>query len=805
MILIRHIKATLLTILFVLHCHDFRAQKPGAIHATVTGDNIPLEFVNAAIYKLSDTAKVFKIASTDSTGRFTMNDLPAGKYILRLQLIGYLPERLLFELDSLNSEKTFNRIELKASGKTLDGIEIISHKDLIRKTSQGFVINAADNISQTGGTATDLLKNAPAVVVDPDGGITVRGKAPLILINGRNSSLGSTDRIPASSVESIEIITNPSAQYDADAEGGIINIKLKKNTARGTNGSVGLGAGYGAHGRLNSSLILNHQTGKWNFGLAYDNRFAGRTRNISANRTSYFLPQQYYLLQDRFDNRTEQTQNLRFNIDFNPNKKNAFTFELIGNMDGQDNDETLVSVFRTQSDSFHTKNSRESIEIGREKVAELAFGYNRKFDDKRRYLNVNLSSSFNFETENTNITTQSLSENDYTLGDPLVQRTYNYQNSSVSNFKIDYAHPAGKKGLLETGYKAIYRLTNADFQSQYFVNNEYVKNALASNIFNFQEQVHAAYLQYKNYTNNNDSVKWKYDVGLRAEQVYNEGKAVANSISVKRDYFNFFPVLNVSRNLRTNESLKLKIGRRINRPGLGQLNPFVDITDSLSRHGGNPYLKPELVNSAELAYSKDWKKISLTASGFYRYSTNIIRPYILLKSNGVALTTPMNYGNATTYGVEGIASFFLVKRWSCNASVSFYQQNIDGTNVNPDLANNVFSWYGKLVNNFTLWKDAKLQIITNYNSPVGNPQGKKLAVYYTDMGFQQKLFKGRGGLGLVITDVFNTQLNGYTASAPDFNYKRKSKIDTRAVSINFAWTFRSSFREDMIENKFSNE
>ncbi|MFL5752658.1 MAG: carboxypeptidase regulatory-like domain-containing protein, partial [Bacteroidia bacterium] len=416
------------------------AQNRGSVRGRVLESRTPVEFANVFISSAGDSAKTLKVTTSDSTGKFLLDGISAGNYLLKIQLMGYVPYRTTLQLDSLNASKDLQEIQLLHDGQLLDGVSIISHEDLIRKTTQGFIINAKDNISQIGGTATDLLRSVPTVVVDAEGGITIRGKNPLILINGRNSSLSATDRIPASSIESIEIINNPSAQYDADAEGGIINIRLKKNTARGTNGSVGLGTGYGASGRVNSSFIISHQEKKWNFGLAYDNRFAKRTRNISANRTSFYLPQDYYLSQIRFDNRFERTQNLKLNIDFSPDTKNQLSFEAIGNLDGQDNDETLASTFTTQTDSFTSKNSRRSIETGREKVAEFALNYARKYDDPRRSLTANASSSLNFETENTDITTQSFSPDNSNFGDPFLQRTFNYQNSSVSNLRIDYIH-----------------------------------------------------------------------------------------------------------------------------------------------------------------------------------------------------------------------------------------------------------------------------------------------------------------------------------------------------------------------------
>lgn len=781
------------------------AQNIGVIHGKVMENSVPVEFANVLLTTSADTNKIISFCVTDSLGNFSFTKLDTGSYILKVKFIGYTNVRIPVQVNSSTEVIQLEPIQLSVNSQTLDGVEIVSHKDLIKKTPGGFIFIATDNITQGGGTASDLLKNIPTVVVDMEGGVTIRGKTPLILINGRNSSLGEIERIPASSIESIEIINNPTAEYDADSEGGIINIKLKKNVSKGTNGSVGLGVGYGAHGRINSSFIINHQSNKWNFGLSYDNRFAGRTRNINANRTQYDLPTEYFLIQDRHDDRLELSQNLKFNVDFNPNEKNSFSFEAIGNMSGQDNDETLFSTLRTQTDSFNSKNSRESIEIGREKVMEFAFNYNRKFADERKSFKINLSTSFDFDTENTDISTQSLYEDDSYFGSPYLQRTFNYQNSNVSNFRLDYTNPIGKTGTLEMGYKGIYRVTDAEFQNQYFTGTEYLINPSVSNIFHFNEQIHAAYLQYKGYVGVGDSLKWKYDIGLRGEQVLNEGYAVANSISVKREYFNLFPTGNLAYYLKPSEFVKLSFSRRINRPDLEDLNPFIDITDSLSQHGGNPYLRPELANAAELGYTKEWKKVSLTGNFFYRYTTNIIRSFIVLQSNGVALTQPQNFGNMNTLGVEGIISIFPSKFWMMNTSVSVFQQNISGSVVNSIVASNVFSWYGKMINNFSIWKGGKLQLTANYNSPVGTPQGKKVAIYYLDLGLQQKLFKGKAGLGLVITDVFNTQINGYSAIDYNFSYNRRFKIDTRAAILTFAYSFGTLFNEEMIENKFSND
>lgn len=794
---------SILLLLLLVTVISVQAQKQYQVTGVIIEKKMKIEFASIVLFK--DSTKVYRSQISDSTGSFTLNEIAAGNYKLSINLIGYLTKTIALSIGGEKIVTDLGVIEMQADKAMLKQVEVSSQRKLIRKTPGGFIFSAKDNITQAGGTATDLLKNTPTVVVDIEGGITLRGKTPMILINGRNSTLSSTDRIPASSIESIEIINNPSAKYDADAEGGIINIKLKKNESNGTNGSIGLGTGMGAEGRYNSALLINHQQGKWNLGIAYDNRFAGRTRHADAARTNFNLPDQYLLSQFRNDQRYEQTQNAKLNLDYTANKNNRFSLELVGNLEGQDNKETLVSRMDKSNKTFNYQNSRFSNEIAREKAFEYAAEYLHSFSDKRKTLKASFSSGHNNDKENTDINTQSLNADYSVLGTAFLQRTHTYEDALIQNYKLDFSSPAGNTGTIEAGYKGTNRRTDNDFQSLNLVGSTYIPNAKASNIFHFSEQVHAAYFQYKNKTGKADTVKWQYELGLRAEQVTNEGNAVTNQINVKNNYLKLFPSANIAYYLNTSDFIKLGYSRRINRPGLGQLNPFIDITDSLNPHGGNPYLQPELVSSFELGYNKEWKKTSFTVNLFYRHANNIIRTFIVLDNSGVALVKPMNFGNAITYGVESMASVFAGEHYNFTASVSLFQQHIDGSNISADVANDFLSWYGKTIHNFMLSKNSKLQLVGNYNSPIATPQGTRIAVYNMDLGLQQKIWKGKGAVGLVLTDIFDTQKSGITALSPDFTYRRTFKVDSRAVLLTFAYSFRTRLKEELMQNKFSND
>ena len=775
------------------------------ISGFVKDKNAPLEFVTVTLFKSADTGRAVYFTATDTTGFFSFDKIDSGDYLIKFSLIGYKASAQKISVTEEAKEIKIENYVLNKDVNFLQAVTVVSQKKLIEKTPQGFIINTAANITSSGGTATDLLKNTPTVSVDADGAITLRGKTPLILINGRNTNLGNPDHIPASSIESIEIINNPGANYDANAESGIINIKLKKNKQSGTNGALALGAGLGSRGRINNSVLINHKTKKWNVGLAYDNRFAGRTRKINASRTNFYLPDEYLLNQNRNDKRLEQLQNLKFNLDFSPGNKNTFSFEAIGNMEGQDNNESLNSALYKQNNDLNSSTNRHSLELQRSKEAEFAFDYNRKFNDERKSLSANFTSSINRDIENTDITSQPLDKDGTNTGNPFLQKTHNYENENASTAKFDYAFPLSKKSEIETGYKGTYRSTNDDYQTSDLINNYYVINTAASNIFKFNEQVHALYFTFSSYYGSEENKKWKYNLGIRAEQVLNNGNTQNNSTKFTNQYLKLFPIASLIYYSKSETYWKLSYGKRINRPGLGQLNPFKDITDSLNPHSGNPNLKPEIIHAVELGYNKEWGNCSFSSNLFYRYALNTIRQYSQLQRNGANLIFPVNIGTAKTYGAENIFSAKISKLYDFNASLSLFQQQLNGSNISTDLVQNAFGWNAKLINNFAPWQGSKLQVTGTYLSALATPQGKRIAQYFTDIGFQQKLGKGNARLGLTVTDVFNTFKSGYENNTTEFTNYRNGKADTRAFIITFAWFFKSVFKEKLLENKFSTE
>ena len=796
-------KKIILFLILIVSFKNYSQTK--SIIGKIADNKKDLLFSNIVLFKQNNSLNIIKSAVSDSLGKFKIDSVAIDSYVLKIEHLGYLSKKINLNVNNSKNIFDLETIFLKPEANLLGEVKITSTRKSVKQTTQGFIIKAKDNITQAGGTATDLLKNTPTVAVDAEGGLTIRGKKPLILINNRRSSLSNTDRIPASSIESIEIINNPSAQYDSDSDGGIINIKLKKNIASGTNGAILFGAGFGAKGRANSSFIINYLKKDWNFGLAYDNRFAGRTRKADSKRTNFFEPINYLVDQNRNDNRLEITQSLKLNVDYTLDEKNSFGVELIANKNGEDNNERQNSTVFTKNAFFNYSNSRFSNELARENGIETNFNYTRKFNDVRKKLAINLTSILDFDKENTNIDVTNFDSSGAVFGNKTFERTHNYANNKESTLQFDYSFPVTSKGTFDTGFKTIFRTVNADFVAENLISNQYIINTAASNLFNFSEQIHASYLQFRSCIGDEKESKFNYDIGIRLEQVYNENKPTTSTLGYNRNYFNYFPTANAAYYFKQSEFLKINVSKRINRPSLEQLNPFVDITDALNTHSGNPNLQPEIINAFEIGYNNETAKINFSSNIFYRDAKNIIKNLISLQNGGVTNVRPDNFGNSITYGFETIASLNLAKYWNSNISFSLFKQKIEGNNINGDTSSDVNSWNGKWINTFTLFKEGKLQIINEYNAPTATPQGTRIGINNMDIGYQHKIFYNRIGFGLVVTDVFNTRKSGFVATDAQFDYYRNFKIDTRAILATFAYTFGTKVKEEMMENKFPNE
>jgi outer membrane receptor protein involved in Fe transport len=497
-----------------------------------------------------------------------------------------------------------------------------------------------------------------------------------------------------------------------------------------------------------------------------------------------------------------ETHNLKLNADYAADAQNRFSFELIGNIYNQDTHEPLYSKIFRINNVFKSNSYRLSEEYEHGNESEGALSYTHRFNNKKEKFSLSVNSSIGHERQNTDITNNTLNEQDIPISNAFLQRTHDYEILHITNAKVDYTLPIGSNALIETGYKSTFRKSNSDILSEDFIGQQYVTNAKAYNLFNYSDQTHAVYFNYSDVIGDTKSPNLTYSAGLRGEYTTYHGVNANQSVDFMKNYLKLFPSANLAYHNNENDLLKISYSRRINRPSFVSLNPFIDITDSLNPHGGNPYLKPELIHSFELGYSKKWKSMTYISSIYYRHTTDIISRFISLFPNGVALITQQNYGKGITYGIEQILTGSPINHLNTNLSLSLYKQHIDGSNVSTDAIKDLVSWYCKWINSYVIGKTSKVQLTANYISPIATAQGTRIAVYNVDMGFQKKLFNNKAALALVVTDIFNIQNNGFTTKTSDFNFHRTGKVDTRAILLTITYSFRSKAKEELLENKF---
>ncbi len=772
--------------------------KQGSISGTLqeATNSEPVPYANISLVK-SGTNEIILSAVSTEIGNFLLANVPNGKYDLKIQFIGfedYIIKNII--IDENTKQKTLGQLLLKTSD-TLETkvVEVTGQKEVQRAEIGSRVYNVGQDLVNKGGTAVDILQNIPSVQVDENNAVTMRGSGNLtVLINGKQSGITGAsrqavlDKIPASSIDRIEIITNPSAKYDADGGAGIINIILKQNQEDGMNGSVG--ANIGNNNRHNANLELSYKKNKINvFGNINFNQ-NGRINRISFLRNNYVPTLTIPNFQDQL--RIAEGINNSFTgnlgLEYAINKKNTISFEANSSTTAKDRDENLRNNNEDINRNLNDYYIRNTLERGDELNSNYAFNYVRKLAKPRQELKFYASHARADEMERNNFDQTAYDKNGLqSLIPTFLQRNANNTLNQTSIFQLDYSQPIKKDFKIDFGAKSIIRQVNSDFSLEDFDRNtqNWVNNTQFSNKFDYLEQIHALYSQgggkYK---------KWEFDLGVRLEQAYTTSKLVNTNETFTNNYFNIFPSAVVARKINDNQKLQVSYSRRINRPGFGQLNPFANISNPLVFRGGNPFLKPEFTDSYELGYIRDWEETSITTSVFYKKNTNVIQQILentTLNGQPASIYRPNNINSSQNFGIEIIGSH-KVKKWlSLNANFSYFRLIVDGTNFSPETSNNSYSWNTRLMMNFTLPQNWKIQTMVSYNGPTATAQGTSKDVFMSSIGISKQINKLT--LNLRVVDIPQIQRRGGIVNTTQFTQDFGFRGNTRTIQIGANYRF----------------
>ena len=781
------------------------APKIGKISGVVYDESsgLPLDYATITLLKVGDST-IINGAITDEKGKFEITEVPFGPFILKADFIGY--ESIFISPVIIQPNSTINelgKINLKPASSILSEVVVTTELEQMINSIDKQVFNVEKSLVTQGGTATDVLQQVPSVTVDMDGNVSLRGSGNVtVLIDGRPSGL-SGDRstvlsqIPANSIESIEVITNPSAKYDPDGMGGIINVVLKKNRKNGFNGNVGVTIG--TRNKYNGTLTLNYRNKKVNIYSNYNYRYNVFHNEFTSFRKNIFADTAFGF--DQTNNSETKSSNhlLKSGIDIYLNDWNTLSFSGTVGQTSTKQPGINYYTFTDKDDEGTSFSTREFEENESQWNGDAAIDYRKTYKEMGRSLTASLSfSNAPFDRDAYYTDKEYMNKSfDVSLPPYDYEQQFRDQKVQLGIAQVDYSHPL-KKGKIDAGYKSTIRYINTaqeinDYDS---VSQTYIKNELNSNHFKYLEQVHAIYGQYAA-----NFKKFGIQVGLRLEQALTEGTFVDSSKSYKNNYFSPFPSVNISYKMEKNQELSLGYSRRINRPGVGQLNPGGDYGDPLNIRIGNPYLDPEYVNLINSGYKKDWEKAGITLSAFFMQRQNgFMRVRTVDSASSTSFVTFVNLAKSLNYGLDINTKFMPVKWWNMNLGGTVFQSSVNYTTAERSYENNNVSWTIKMNTTFTVWENMNIQLSYNVQGPIVIPQGNINVMHGMDFAIKKDFLKEKTlTVSLRVSDVFNTRQFAINLNDVDFvqkfTFKRESLVGYLGITYRFG-------KEDKSAQKF---
>jgi len=794
-----------------------KAKITGVLKDAKTQETIP--FATAVLIDKT-TAKNVKIAQTDLNGAFVMADLPKGNFTFKISFVGYQTMvRDNVAITAATGTLNFGDIKMNAAkGNILSEVTVTGQKQGMQMGIDKKIFSVDQSVISEGGSATDLLQNVPSVSTDMDGNVSLRGSTGVkVLIDGKPSLIAGGNvaqilaSIPASSIESVEVITNPSAKYDAEGQSGIINIVLKKNTKLGFNGSAAITAGN--RDNYNANTNLSFQNSKvniyGNYSYRYGNRVGGGYQDITYKSD---LARTAFTNQATTSNTLEKGHNAKAGLDYYLAPKSVIS--LSGGFNSRENERNELLDIRqlNRAQTPVSLSNRTNLNDGYGSSYDLNLDYVQKFKKPKEELTFNFGYSNGDNNNDQTYSTTTTNRNNVPINENLsLQRVFNRGDNSNYNIQTDYSVPVGKAGKVEVGYRSQIRLgDNNQYADSILTNTSvYIENNKLINNFNSKDQVHALYVNYQNQIKD-----FGYQLGLRAEDArldtHLDGYTnnVLTSSEGNIHYKRLYPSVFLTQKLKGDNQLQLSYTRRVNRPRPWDTNPFLDVSDPFNYRGGNPNLLPEDVHSFELGYSKYWKKVTLTSSLYFRQTNDVIQRVRSSPVNGIITSTPQNLTRQINSGLELIGRFDLVKALNFTTNVNLYQAKFDGDERFNIKSSHGFSWNGNVTANLTVVKNVSVQVRGDYRASEVMAQGKRNAMYGIDGGAKYDFPNKKASLSFNVRDVFNTRRWSMTTeddfTIVDFERQMQGTMGNLTFSYRFGKTTFSNVKKQKKDDQQEN-
>ncbi len=812
-----------LSLLLVLASTLLLAQNPGKKQITIKGTileegtDYPLEYSTVSF--INREGKTVTGGITDIDGKYSI-EVPADVYTVKYEFISYKTKELPNQ--NLTKNTTLPTVKLALDAASLDEVVVRAETTEVQIRLDKKIYNIGKDLTSGGATVSDALNNVPSVTVDIDGAIALRGNENVrILINGKPSAIagfGSTDalrQLPAEAIERVEVITSPSARYDAEGTAGILNIILKKEKTLGLNGSLSTSIGVPLNS--NATTNINLRTNKFNIfnttGIYYrngpGNAFFNNTykaRPLLDENGEPILDDEGepITLEPKFDRVIEDRKYDRMGKGFNTNlgieyfltDKSSITASAFYRK-GDGNDETTNNTSNYNLGEVKERITRIENEAEDDETYQLALNYVNNFNDNGHKLTADFQYEKDKETESSFITERRLFPNIQVLpSEDIIQK----QNQTEYLAQADYVLPIGENAQFEAGYRGNFEenITDYTLLEETGTTGIFVRNDSISNIFTYNENVHALYSQY-----GNKFGKFSFLLGLRVENTQLKGKVDAENLvgetpinlNFDKNYTGLFPTVNLTYELKENENITLGYNRRINRPRHWFINPFPSRSSEANIFQGNPDLDPAFASAFDLGYLKRWKKLTLTTSLYYQYETDAFERVQQetgeLTSNDIPVirTLPINLSTNERYGFE-LGLLYNPTKWlNLNGSFNYFLFKTEGFYNDIDYGAENTSYFGRFSSKVKL--PAKIEWQTNafYRGPSNNSQTETDGILSVDMAMSKDIMDDNGTLALNVSDLFNTRKRNSLTTTDYFTSESEFQWRQRQVTLTFTYRF----------------
>lgn len=755
---------------------------------TVT--NEPLPYANFIIFKASDSSMV-KGAMSDDIGSYIVEKIPAGRYYVSASILGFKTfDSEVFEI-SLNEKKEFGTIKLEEESFELEGVTVTTKKPLIQNQVDRVVLNIENSVLATGNTTMDILQKAPGVTVD-NGVISLIGKSNvLILIDGKQTYL-SPDQLKnvlsatqSSAIESIEIMTNPSAKYDAAGNAGIINIRMKKTQDAGTNVDANFSNGQGRYRKTNGGVALNHRNKTINIFTNYDYSDNLYFSTIDIDRSTTLSGESTFFNSSSFEKNRFKTHNFKVGADVFLSPKSTLGFIINGNFVNGNSSITSTTDIGSRPGQIDSTTVGGTIGKYPNKYVNYNLNYNVELDTIGTALRLSYDYSSSRSREGFEFSNRFLDGNQNMFRPGNNFRNLTPQDANIYVGKADFMLPFSESSKLEAGLK--YSSVETDNVLQYDVlqnNGNYLNDEGRSNRFICNEDIAAAYVNY-----NVQLGSYTVQAGLRAERTVSTGNSVTDENVVDRTYTDLFPTLFVQNKINDSNTISANYGRRIDRPNYTSLNPFVYFLDQYTFRFGNPFLKPQYTDSYSVGYTlKNKYKFDLN----YSNTKDAIAYIILTDPETQSISqTDANLNGFKSYSLNVNAPIKITNWWNTYNNVSmFYNQYKSDDVEGAPLQLEKLAWQASTNHTFTIDDRSSAELSANYVSP--NVYGVfNLRSYYgIDLGISRTFFDDKMNVKLAVSDILNTWGKRTTfSSLPNSSFDIGTNYDSRVLRLSVSYKF----------------